>query len=243
VDGFVFWTKNLGPFVDTLAEVQRRGFPFVVSYSINGYPRALEAAVVDACRAVQHMRQVAAAYGPRAAVWRYDTLVFTSLTPPDFHRANFERLARELAGTTDEVVISFAQIYRKTRRSLTWAGEMYGFTWYDPDDETKRALTADLAGIAQANGMRLTVCGQRDYLLPGVEDAHCVDAVRLSDVAGRPIAARTRGHRDGCGCFASRDIGAYDTCPHGCVYCYAVQNRSMAQARWQMHDVMGESLV
>ena len=43
-------------------------------------------------------------------------------------------------------------------------------------------------------------------------------------------------------CFASRDIGEYDTCPHGCVYCYAVQNRSLAQARYRQHDPESEFL-
>jgi hypothetical protein len=47
MDGFVFWTKNLGPFVKFLPEVRERGFPFVVQYAINGYPRELERSVAD----------------------------------------------------------------------------------------------------------------------------------------------------------------------------------------------------
>jgi hypothetical protein len=39
VQGIVFWTKNLGPFLARLPEVRERGFPFVIQYSINGYPR------------------------------------------------------------------------------------------------------------------------------------------------------------------------------------------------------------
>src|SRR4051812_49095630 len=46
VKGFVFWTKNVGPFLGHLAEVRRRGFPFVVQHTITGYPRVLEQAVV-----------------------------------------------------------------------------------------------------------------------------------------------------------------------------------------------------
>ncbi|HEY6540039.1 MAG TPA: DUF1848 family protein, partial [Ktedonobacteraceae bacterium] len=45
-----------------------------------------------------------------------------------------------------------------------------------------------------------------------------------------------------CGCFASRDIGEYDTCPHGCVYCYAVQNRDLALRRYRAHDPASEFL-
>ena len=38
------------------------------------------------------------------------------------------------------------------------------------------------------------------------------------------------------------DIGGYDTCPHGCVYCYAVQNQKTAKALFSRHDPTGEFL-
>ena len=95
VSAFVFWTKNVGPFLGTLAEVRRRGYPFVVQYSITGYPRPLEPHVVPAAASVRHMRMLCDLYGPRSAVWRYDTIVFSSVTPPRFHLRTFERLCRD----------------------------------------------------------------------------------------------------------------------------------------------------
>lgn len=243
VDGFVFWTKNLEPFVPALGVVRDLGFPFTVQYSINGYPRELESSVVDSHKTIAHMRMLAEEYGPRVAVWRYDTVVSTSLTPPQFHLDNFARLAEALRGATDEVVISFAHVYRKTRRNMDAAAEMHQFTWHDPDPAAKRALIHQLADIAKANGMDLNICAQPDLVLPGVaEPARCVDSRRLADVAGKPLETPVSGNRPGCLCSASRDIGDYDTCPHGCVYCYAVQNKALAQKRYKQHDVDGELL-
>lgn len=242
VDGFVFWTKNLTPFMDSLATVRERGFPFIVEYSITGYPRQLEFSVVDSDRAVTHIRRLAADYGGRVPVWRYDPILFTSLTPPDFHRENFTRLAAALAGATDEVVISFAQIYQKTRRNLTWAAGKFDFTWDDPPDAVKLELAAELTTIAQQHRMRLTVCSQNQYIVPGAAAARCVDAGRLADVAGKSIRAPVKGNRPDCACHLSRDIGAYDTCPHGCVYCYAVRDRDLAQERYRQHDPEGDFL-
>ncbi len=236
VSGFVFWTKNLGPFRSVLDDVRGRGFPFVVQYTINGYPRALETSVTDAGRAIDHMRALAREFGPRAGVWRYDPVVATSLTPPDWHVGNFTRLADKLAGATDEVVISFAHVYRKTRLNMDAASRFHGFSWDDPPDDDKRALAARLAAIAAERGIGLTVCSQEAYLVPGAAAARCIDADRLSDVAGRAVAARRKGNRPGCMCAESRDIGDYDTCPHGCVYCYAVRTRALARRRHGAHD-------
>jgi len=243
VDGFVFWTRNAGPFMDALAEVRARGFPFVAHYTITGYPRALEAAVIERERAVRNLREIAEAYGPEAAVWRYDPVVFSSLTPPDWHLRNFAELARALEGATDEVVISFLQVYAKTRRGLDAAARAFDFSWQDPDPESRREMAAKLAGIAARSGMRLTVCSQPEFAAPPAGEARCIDAARLSRIAGRPIAAKLKGNRPGCACFESRDIGDYDSCPQGCVYCYAVRSRALARARLAAHDPAGEFLI
>ena len=293
VEGFVFWTRNAGPFMDALAEIDGLGFPFVVQFTITGYPRALERRVADAGRAVEQVRAIARRFGPRAGVWRYDPILDTSLTRPHWHRKNFARLAAALHGAVDEVVVSWATIYRKTARNLGAAANRHGFEWRDPGHEEKRSLLADLAAIAAEHGMRLTLCAQPELLpdaefrcpphpnpLPGgarepdrspsspsplrgegrgegekrkgregdsekrregsglglIHPARCIDAGRLSDIAGHPIAAKTKGNRPGCACAQSRDIGAYDSCPHGCTYCYAVSDAGRARARFRTHD-------
>ena len=240
VSGIVFWTKNLGPFLDALAEIRRRGYAAVVQYGINDYPRALEQSVAGRDQCIAHMHGLARAAGPRAAVWRYDPVVVTSLTPAQWHEANFANLARALTGATDEVVISFAHIYRKTRRNMDAAAARHGFSWRDPDGGEKRSLARSLADIARGCGMRLTICAQPEYLSDGIEGAKCIDAGRLADVGQRPVAAAAGGNRPGCNCAASRDIGGYDTCPHGCAYCYAVQSPDLARRRFRAHDPDGE---
>lgn len=242
VEGIVFWTKNVGPFLKRLAEVKERGFPFILQHTITGYPRALEQAVVDASKAVENVRQVSDTFGPRVCVWRYDTIINSSLTPREYHIDTFSRLAKSLEGATDEVVISFAHLYQKTLRNTEKAAKEHGFTWSDPGDEWKKSLAAELASIATTHRIRLTVCSQPQFIMPGCYEARCVDADRLADVAGSPIKACLKGNRKECGCFESRDIGEYDTCPHGCVYCYAVQNQALAKTRYKQHDPLSESL-
>lgn len=242
VQGFVFWTKNVGPFIGHLAEVRRRGFPFVVQHTINAYPRVLEEAVVDAAKSVEHVRRLAEEYGPRVCVWRYDTIIESSVTPREFHVETFSRLAKELHGATDEVVISFAHLYEKTLRNMNRAAEDNGFTWSDPSVEWKRSLLVELTEIAAGHRIQLTVCSQPEFIVPGSGEARCVDAVRLNEIGGKAFKAKLKGNRKECGCYEARDIGEYDTCPHGCVYCYAVKNRELALERFRQHDPDSEFL-
>ena len=242
VDGFIFWTKNLTPFTDTLDEVHQQGFPFVIQHTINGYPRALESRVVDPNQSVRNYRLVAEKYGVGALVWRYDPIIFSTLTDAEFHRRNFANLAARLSGSTGEVVVSFMQLYKKTRLNLDEAAQANKFEWHDPPQEVKRGLLRDLVDIAADQGIGLSICTQPDLMVPGAGEARCVDAQKLMSVFGRTFRSKTKGMRVGCGCYESKDIGDYDTCPHGCVYCYAVRQRQLALQRYRAHDPLGEYL-
>ena len=242
VDGFVFWTKNLAPFMDTLDEVHQKDYPFIVQYTINGYPRALEERVVNAERAVRNFCEGADKYGPHSFVWRYDTIIFTTDTDAAFHRNNFAALASQLSGYTSEVVVSFMQLYKKTKVNLEKAAQTNHFHWYDPAPEVKQELLSDLVEIAARSDIRLSICTQPDLMVTGAAKARCVDAQRLMKIAGLPFRSKVKGMRSGCGCHEAKDIGDYDTCPHGCVYCYAVRDRALALRRYKSHDPLGEYL-
>jgi len=243
VDGWVFWTRNPLPFMEALEAVAARDEPFVVQMTVLGYPRALDVSVIPPERALTAMAELRRRFGPRAVVWRHDPVVFSSLTPPAWHRETFARHTRALRGVVDEVVVSVLQVYAKSRRALDLQAKTHGFSWTDPPDEEKRALLTDLAGIAAEEGLRFSLCAQAELGadLPGLGHATCVDTARLSTIAGRPIAARPKPHRT-CGCAESRDIGAYDTCPHGCAYCYATRNQALAKRRHAAHDPAGAFL-
>lgn len=242
-EGFVFWTRNLGPFFPVLERLAAEQRPFVVQFTLTGYPAALERATIPPEAAVAQLRRLARDFGPRVGVWRYDPVFLSDATPADFHRRQVARLARALRGTLDEVAFSFAQIYAKTARNAERAAARHGFAWQDPDAGTKRALLGELAGLAAAEGLRPTLCSQPELLAPPLEPARCIDAGRLSELAGRPIAARAKGNRPGCLCAESRDLGAYDSCPHGCVYCYAVRDRELALRTYRAHDPAAPGIV
>ena len=46
---------------------------------------------------------------------------------------------------------------------------------------------------------------------------------------------RDKGQRQFCGCIKSKDIGEYNTCVHGCEYCYATANKELALSNMRSH--------
>ncbi|MBT3884975.1 MAG: DUF1848 domain-containing protein [Rhodospirillaceae bacterium] len=242
VDGFVFWTRNAAPFGSALEHINGAGYPFVLHYTITGYPRELDLATPPAEAAIADFLALSRLWGARRLIWRYDPVLISSMTPKSWHLANFQALAKVLSGATDEVVLSFTHIYRKTRGNLKRAAEAGNFTWDDPIDAEKQALLVELATIANDHGMTASLCGQPDFLGNRLTEARCIDAMRLSEFAGHEISAGKRSHRKGCACAASIDIGGYDTCPHGCVYCYGVQSREKAKDALAGHDATAEIL-
>ncbi|GHU03521.1 hypothetical protein FACS1894205_0210 [Alphaproteobacteria bacterium] len=242
VDGFVFWTRNAAPFRKALAMVAEAGLPFVIQHTLTNYPRALERNAARFEEIVRLMRALCDDYGSLAQVWRYDPIVFSSLTDADWHLSNFSLLAAALEGVVDEAVVSVAQPYAKTRRNMATLAERYGFSWRTPPLSEQIGLIRELGRIAEKRGMTLTLCAQ-PILVEAGKAAACIDADRLSRIAKRPIPARRKGNRLGCLCAESRDIGAYNSCPGGCAYCYAADSLDEARKGLARHDPDGAFLI
>jgi len=79
-------------------------------------------------------------------------------------------------------------------------------------------------------------CG--DYLVNDkIKNAHCINGHIIEQLffpAG--FSYSDKPTRKECGCTESTDIGTYDTCPHGCVYCYANMNKPRAYKVFRNHD-------
>ena len=138
IDGFVFWTRNASSFGPVLADLQKIPLPFIVQYTITGYPRFLDRYVPGAKKMISVFKQISSDFGQDSIVWRYDPIIWTTKTDFNFHLENFSRLAEALYGFTNEVVISFVHYYSKTRRNLDRAARLYDFEWVDPNESEKK---------------------------------------------------------------------------------------------------------
>lgn len=70
----------------------------------------------------------------------------------------------------------------------------------------------------------------------GVQKARCIDGHALTEIFKTKFDTRPAASRKECGCTKSADIGAYDTCAHGCLYCYANNDKDKARAARKQHN-------
>jgi DNA repair photolyase len=240
VHSIVFWSKNYGRFLPHWDELVERGYRFYFHYTITGVPRKLEPHVPDWPQSVEVFRTLAKRASPRHVQWRFDPILFTHEWGAEFYVERFRRIAAALAGATRRCYFSFAIFYDKVKRRLQQAG----IRFRDPSLEEKLALVQAMADIADECDIGLYACCEDILVTERVRKAHCVDGDLLAELfQDRPLVSQFRPTREQCGCVASRDIGMYDTCPHGCVYCYANQNRQVALARFRAHDPESDVLV
>jgi hypothetical protein len=232
-----FWSKNYAPFMPHLKRLTQMGHRCFFNFTITGLPREFECNLVHPDVAVAVMKRLADQFSPEHISWRYDPIMITDRTSYDWHVSRFAELASKLRGATKRCYFSFAIQYGKVQRNFIEFKRQQKIQIEDPNLVTRQRLANAMADIGQTNGMTLYSCCGDVLVDDRILKAHCVDGDiirQLFDPFGTVF--KTVPTRKECGCAESSDIGAYDTCPHGCVYCYANINKARAMTQYQGHD-------
>lgn len=216
VDGLVLWTKNPGPMLDRLSALEP--YTYYFQFTLTPYGREVEPGLPDKERVlIPLFQELARRIGKERLVWRYDPIFFSHTYTPARHLELFHQMAARLEGCTEECVISFLDFYKNTERQMSGLGLL------ELPPEERAVFLRKLSQATASYGLTLKACAEDPSLEAlGVQSSRCIDAARLERIGGRPVpAGRDRNQRPRCGCAASVDIGVYNTCPHGCRYCYA----------------------
>lgn len=238
VAGIVFWSKNYAPLLPKLDAVEKVTKNLFFHFTITGNAD-LELRVPDVREAVKDYLALATRYSPEHVIWRFDPLCITDKLSYEVHEERFAAIAEQLAGRAAACIISFAHPYRKMVRNM----EQY--TAHRPaalSPEEQKAYAGRLALRAGQYGIRLFACCNDHLLSDRIGKARCIDGPRLSLLFGAALDTRPAASRRECGCTRSIDIGAYDTCGHGCVYCYANTDQEKARMAVEQHDPSATAL-
>lgn len=230
VDCFVFWSKDPFPMMEKLYLLKEYGFYF--QFTLNGYGKDIEAGLPSLENRINTMKKLCDTVGKEKIVWRYDPILITEKYSAEFHKEMFGRLADKLDGCFDSSVISFVDRYGKNAKRFDEKGIR------EPTYEEVRSVAESFAAIGREKGFDISTCAEKTELgVYGIGHSSCIDIGRIQRIMGREVkAAADRNQRDGCRCVSSVDIGTYDTCLHGCVYCYANRSDKSAQSGFARHD-------
>lgn len=247
VDAIVFWTRNPRPLVASLDELDERGYRYYFQYTILAYPRLLETKTPPVETAVETFCRLSERIGPQRVIWRYDPIVFSSLTDAAFHRERFTWLAERLRGFTKRVVISVVDGYRNVQARLRKLA-VQGVTIPDQMPQQLAGFDELMHGLVETAmrcEMEIVSCAEElDLTGYGVQPGRCVDDALLARAFDVHLnLKKDTGQRDACGCVVSRDIGMYDSCLFGCQYCYATRSVARSAANYAAHNPESPSLL
>ncbi|MCO1600187.1 DUF1848 domain-containing protein [Desulfosporosinus nitroreducens] len=235
VDCLVFWTKDAENILSSLKLIDEMGYKYYFQFTLTPYDRTIEQNLRDKLSIEDTFIELSQQIGKERVLWRYDPIVLNAMLTIDYHKLKFERLCQKLAPFTESVTISFVQVYRKLKTSLI----------REITDEEKAELAGFIGKTAKAYGLTAKACSEKtDLTLYGIEKASCIDRSMLEKVCGCGLnISPDKNQRHGCGCMESIDIGAYNTCPNGCVYCYANNSPDTTLWRYNSHKLEGQILI
>ncbi len=231
VDGIVLWTKNPLPLFRHLNELEK--YSYYVQFTLTPYGPEAEPGLPSKNRVmIPAFCRLSREIGRERVVWRYDPIFLSNVYTMEYHTKYFRVLASRLGEYTEKCTVSFLDLYQSTARN----GRPLGI--HTETGEQQLELMERFAEIAEEWGITIDTCAEQgDFGRFHVGRASCIDKDRLERISGCQLKVKKDpNQRPECGCAAGIDIGTYDTCRIGCLYCYANHHRDTVFKNSQRHN-------
>ncbi|WP_160686974.1 DUF1848 domain-containing protein [Clostridium sp. C2-6-12] len=237
IDCIVFWTKNPKPMLNQLELL--KGYNYYFQFTLTPYDKSLEPNVPRKKHIIDTFIELSERIGKEKVVWRYDPIILTDIYTKEYHYKWFEYLAQKLCNCTDKCVISFLDLYKKTELNMK---EIKVTSLLKSDMEE---MADRLSKIAFKYNLILESCSEEIPLDKfGINHGKCIDDKLISKLLGCNInAQKDPNQREVCGCVKSIDMGAYNSCKHNCLYCYANFSKETVEKQILEHDVNSSLLI
>ncbi len=217
VEGIVFWTKNPKPMLSQLDKLKDYRYYFL--YTLNAYPEVIEANLPSIADRINSFKELSK-HCP--VIWRYDPILLTKDINVAWHIENFANLCKELDGYTKHCKISFViQSYKGCSNEV-----------FAPNEQQKNELLSKFSQMAKTHKIQIEACAESgNWSKYEIVPSKCIDGEIFEDLLTERFNEdnikvkrknnKIDGQRKYCNCMPAIDIGRYDTCKHGCNYCYA----------------------
>jgi DNA repair photolyase len=254
----VFWTKNPAPMFKHFEFLDREVKNYYFQYTLNDYDKeGFEGNVASVEKRISIFKELSEKIGKERVIWRYDPLILTEDIDVAELLRRVERVGDALHRYTEKLVFSFADIgvYKKVQNNLR------GVEYIEFDTRRMEEFARGLQALNKKWNLEISTCSELiDLDAFGITHNKCIDdelmiklfsedeplmdflgveivQPSLFDLMEEPqrkaVKLKDKGQRKECGCIQSKDIGQYNTCPHGCNYCYANTSKDLAEKNYQ----------
>jgi len=231
VDGIVFWTKNPIPLMSKLDAFKE--YLYYFQFTLTGYGKEIETGLPSKNQElIPAFCDLSKRVGRERVVWRYDPIFLSDKYTIGYHKEIFEQLISKLGNYTEKCTVSFLDLYKNTERNLKSFGIRV------PTRNEQIEIINSFVEIAKEYEINIDTCAEEnDFSEIGVNHACCIDKERLERIGGIHLEVKKDpNQRSVCGCAGSIDIGTYNTCKNGCVYCYANYNSLVVEKQVNNHN-------
>lgn len=237
VDCIVFWTKNPSVMLKRLDEIKEYNYYF--QFTLTGYGNDVEANLPNKKSVIiPTFQELSNKIGKQRVIWRYDPIFFSDRYTKEYHLKAFKCIAEALRGYTEKCVISFVDIYQKNKKNMD------SLSSYELNDSELRKFAKELSKIASDNNISLGSCAEKINLEEcGIVHNSCIDRELIEKIIGCKLnVGKDKNQRIECGCVESVEIGTYNTCKNGCLYCYANYSSKSVETNTVKYDPLSPLL-
>lgn len=224
VDMIVFCTKNPLPLLDT---IHLFSVPIQLQVTITGYFKDMEPNVLDKKQVIECIKKLSSYLGKENVCVRYDPILLNSKYNVDYHVRAFNKLCTMLKGYVSKMIVSFVDDYKNVRNNH--------LDYHEPSNEEYLKLKEEF----EKNNIKIISCMENKYQIGDEKDC-CISIKNAFERTGKLF--KEWKARD-CHCVNMVDVGAYNSCLHGCKYCYANFDSKQIVSNYKMHDVNSSLLI
>lgn len=238
VDCIVFWSKNPAPMLEKLDKLKDYNYYF--QFTLNPYGPDIENHLPAISKRIDTFKRLSDRIGKEKVIWRYDPVLTNETYTPGFHKEKFAEIAYELKEHTEKCMLGFIDHYQHIRTAVG------RFNIQPLLKANIEEMAVSFKKTVDTCSIQLDTCTVKvDLTHLGIPGGLCIDNQLVERIAGYPISVRKdKNQRDICRCAESIDIGTYESCLNGCIYCYAIKgNYNTVKYNLNKHDKDSPMLV
>lgn len=235
IDIICFCTKNPKPMLSRLDLIKDyKQFWFV---TITPYNQSIEPHVPNKNEIIRSFIELSKKIGSHCIGWRYDPIFLNDYYTIDYHLHIFEKMCQKLSDYTHQCVISFIDLYQKTKKNFKDVQEV--------NENDQIYLCQKFVEIGKRYHIEIYTCHENETLkTTGVHTSGCMNQQIIEKALDCSLKLpKISEARQGCRCLLNNDIGVYNTCLHGCLYCYANYDRSTVLNNYKKHNKKSPFLI